>query len=221
MENTTFEQLQHSKFSQFLAKVISYIFHPLFMPTLVALILFYIDRKSFVAISESTRLQWIGIIGLNTLFFPAFATFLLKQLNFIESIHLKTQKERIIPLIATMVFYFWNYQVFKRMPEFNTPFILKVFLLGCFWGIIVVFIVNIFSKISMHTAAAGGVIGIFTVLMITGQTNFLIPFLIVLLAAGIIGSARMILHEHTAREIWLGYIGGIAVQLGAYWFLLP
>lgn len=218
MESTTLANIQHSKFMRFVAKIISYVFHPLFMPTAVALILFYLDRVSFVGVEQKTMFQWLGITMVNTMLFPALSVFLMKGLGFIESIHLRTMRERIIPLIATMVFYFWLYQIFK---DFKSPFILRVFYLGCFWGIIAVFMINIFSKISMHTAAAGGVIGIILVLLIIGQTNFLIPFLFVLLTAGLVGTARMILKEHTAAEIWLGYFAGIAVQLGAFWFLYP
>lgn len=186
------------------------------MPSLMALFLFYFNKSGFAGIDNKIKFDWMRIIVLNTMFFPAFTVFLLKKLDFIQSIHLKTMKDRIIPLIGTMVFYFWAYQVFKN---FNSPLILRIFLLGCFWGIIAVFMTNIFSKISMHTAAAGGVVGILIVLLIIGQTNFLLPFLIVLLLAGLIGTARMVLQEHTPLEIWLGYIVGISVQVGAYWFL--
>ena len=217
MRSITFTKYQHNSFLRLISKIVSYVFHPLFMPTMMALLLFYISKSSFVGIEDKVKFNWAIIIGINTMFFPALTVFLLKKLGFIQSIHLKTMRERIIPLIATMVFYFWAYQVFK---SFNSPFILRVFLLGCFWGIIAVFMANIFTKISMHTAAAGGVIGILIVLLIIGQTNFLIPFLIVLLIAGLIGTARMILLEHTPIEIWMGYIVGIGVQLGAYWFLV-
>lgn len=217
MQSPTFTKFQHNSILRLLSKVVSYVFHPLFMPTTMVLFLFYISKSSFVGIDDQTKFNWMRTIAINTLFFPAFTVFLLKKLNFIQSIHLKTMRERIIPLIATMVFYFWAYQVFK---EFKSPFILRVFLLGCFWGIIAIFMANIFTKISMHTAAAGGVVGLLIVLLIIGQTNFFIPFLIVLLIAGLIGTARMILLEHTPLEIWLGYGVGIAVQLASYWFLM-
>jgi len=216
MQSTTLTNIQHNKPLRLFAKTVSYVFHPLFMPTFVALLLFYLNRTSFAGIEDKVKLQWTAIIALNTLFFPALSVALMKGLGFVHSIQLKTMRERIIPLIATMVFYFWAYQLFKN---FNSPLILRVFLLGCFWGIIAVFMSNIFTKISMHTAAAGGVVGIMVVLLIVGQTNFLFPFLIVLLGAGLIGTARMILMAHTPMEIWLGYIAGIVVQLGAYWFL--
>jgi len=213
---STISSFQHKKGLRVLAEIASYVFHPVFMPTVMALVVCYLNRVGFAGIDLKEKMQWIGIMALNTIFFPLIAILLMKALGFIESIKLKTTKDRIIPLIAIMICYFWAYRVFK---SFNAPLVLKVLLLGNYWGIIVVFIVNIFSKISMHTSAAGGMIGILIVLMIIGHINFLIPFLIALVIAGIIGSARMVLQEHTPLEIWLGYAAGVIVQLGAYLYL--
>ena len=118
-----------------------------------------------------------------------------------------------------MIFYFWVSHVFNMMPGVNVPLILKVLLLGNFWGIIVLFMINIFTKISMHTAAAGGIIGNIIVLMIISPVNMEKPFFVSLILAGIIGSARMIIGAHQRGDVWLGYIIGILVQLGAYLYM--
>jgi hypothetical protein len=77
----------------------------------------------------------------------------MKPLGFISSYKMPTARERTIPLMATMIFYFWISHVFNNMAG-AVPQVLKVLLLGNFWGIIVVFIVNIFTRVSMHTSAA-------------------------------------------------------------------
>lgn len=214
MDNTNIKP--RSKVLRTLSTFASYVFHPVFMPTAVALVISFLNVSGFAGIPDSQKGRWIVYIAVNTLFFPLVATLLMKALGFIESIHLRTMKDRIVPLIATMVFYFWVYRVFNNIPA---PLTLRVFLLGCFWGVIVVFIVNIFSKISMHTAAAGGMLGILCVLLFIGQVNFLIPILLAMLIAGIIGTARMTLGAHTPFEIWAGYGAGIAAQVAAYFFL--
>ena len=92
-------------------------------------------------------------------------------------------------------------------------------LLGNFWGIIAVFMVNIFTKISMHTTVAGAMIGIMLVLMWNGHVNISIPLLISIIIAGVVGTARLILGAHQRGDIWLGYVIGILVQLGAYVYM--
>ncbi len=130
-----------------------------------------------------------------------------------------TARERTIPLMTTMIFYFWVSHVFNSMPNVTVPLILKILLLGNFWGIIVLFMINIFTKVSMHTAAAGGMVGILIVLNILSPINLVMPVFVALVLAGLIGTARIILGVHQRGDIWLGYIVGIVVQLAAYIYM--
>ncbi len=214
------EQLTQNKVLKFFANLVSIVCHPVFMPVAISFFLYKINTSSFSNISDQKMYEWLGILALNTIFFPLVTVFLLKRLNFIESIKLKTSKDRIIPLIATMIFYFWAYMVFKNFkPPTVTPQILKIFLLGNFWGIICVFMVNIFKKVSMHTAAAGSMIGILMVVMIMSRVNIFMALMIAIVVAGIIGTSRLVLRAHTQGEIGLGYVLGIVAQLAAYYYL--
>ncbi len=195
--------------------IVSYVFHPVFMPAAMTLLIYYFYKPDFISINNTTPF-WLGVIFLNTILFPLVFTFLLRELGFIKSIRMEDPKDRIIPLIGIMVFYFWTYQVFKSI---QAPMLMCNLCLGCFWGIIAVFMVNIFFKISMHTAAAGGAIGIGLLMLLPAQNNLIIPFTAILLAAGLTGTARMKLGAHIGLEIWLGYIVGIASQWAAYLYL--
>ena len=62
-------------------------------------------------------------------------------------------------------------------------------------------------------------IGILLVLMMTSPVNMTLPLFVAIAVAGIIGTARMILGAHQRGDIWLGYIIGILVQLGAYAYM--
>lgn len=201
---------------RFFANVISWAFHPIWMPPTVAIIISFLAPNSFVALSSTTKIQWLAIIVLNTVFFPLLATALMKALGFIESIKMKTSKDRIMPLIASMIFYFWAYQVFKN---FQSPQIFKIFFLGNFLGIIGVFMVNIFLKISMHTAAAGGALGTVLILAFIGKINIMAAIIVFTIIAGIIGTSRILLKAHKPSEVWTGYVVGVLSQFVAYWWL--
>jgi len=198
------------------SKIVSYIFHPIFMPTLMAIAVLFLNQSAFAGMEQRQKLHLVLNIALNTVFFPLVAVLLLKALGFIESIQMHKSKDRIIPLIATMIFYFWTYLIMKGV---EAPLSLRVLMLGAFWGVIVVFIANIFMKISMHTAAAGGVLGIVIVVMMISHISLFVPLLAALLIGGIVGTARMVLQAHRPSEVWLGYLAGVLVQLAAYWFL--
>ncbi len=178
---------------------------------------YFLSPTSFAGIDISMFGQWLLIMGFLTVFFPLFTLFLLKKLDFIESIQLHTAKDRIIPLIATMIFYFWANMVFGNIP--NVPMILHLVTLSSFWGIILLFLINIFFKVSMHTAAAGSYVGLMIVLAMTSPVNMILLFFATVLVAGAIGTARRILGAHGSGEIWLGYAIGILVTLAAYIYL--
>jgi hypothetical protein len=207
------------KFLRVLASIVSYICHPVFMPVIMAYTLLVLSPNSFAGTPPKTLGLWFINIGFTAVFFPLFSIALMKPLGFISSYHMPTAKERTIPLMTTMIFYFWVSHVFNSMPGVTIPLILKVLLLGNFWGIICLFMINIFTKISMHTAAAGGMIGILIVLMIVSPVNMVVPFFVGLVIAGIIGTARLVLGVHQKGDVWLGYIIGILVQIGAYIYM--
>jgi hypothetical protein len=206
----------------FLCHFISWVLHPVFMPLITALVLYFITKSHFVGFDVKYLYQLLGTTFLNTVFFPLLFIFLLYKLGFVSSIKLSNQKDRIVPLMGSMIFYFWIYQVFKNFASHNSLpddalRIFKIFFLGNFFGIIGVFLVNIFTKLSMHTAAAGGAIGILTILALTGNMNILPILLIALLIAGIIGTARILLHEHNQFQIWSGYLIGFGAMWLGYW----
>jgi hypothetical protein len=207
-----------------LASVISYIFHPVFMPVLLSVVLWRLMPAAFAGISPQ-KLTF-GLISLisTTIFFPLFTVALLKILGFIKSIHMRVSRDRIIPLIATMTFYFWAQQVFGHSfkvedRELYWPLIIRVLLLGSFWGIILLFIGSIFFKISMHTTAAGGAVGIMIVLLFLSPINMLSALLATIVIGGIVGTSRLILREHTGPELWMGYAIGLIVQPAAWLYL--
>ncbi|HYD22448.1 MAG TPA: hypothetical protein VEB40_13290 [Flavipsychrobacter sp.] len=200
------------------ASLLSYIFHPVFMPAVMALVLFMLARDTaFAGIHEKTFLMWLAMICLNTIGFSLLTVALMKGLGFIKSIYMTESRDRIMPLLAIMIFYFWTNHVLSNTE--GVPLILHTLTLGSFWGIVAIFMVNIFYKVSMHTTAAGAMLGIMLILLFTSPVNMVLPFFIALFIAGLIGSARMILGAHKAPEIWLGYALGLAVQVGAYIYL--
>lgn len=217
-DKPTIKELRaRTRFIRAIASFISYVFHPVLMPTVMTLALYKLAAVGFAGVKPKVFGNWLFIIILNTLIFPLVGVLLMKGLGFIRSMHMRDAKERIIPLLMTMTFYFWAYHVFQNI---DSPFILRVLLLGSFWSVIALFMVNIFMKVSMHTAAAGGMLGLVIVLMLISPINMAIPLFIALVIAGLVGTARMLLGAHNGAEIWMGYLLGIIVQIAAYFYIV-
>lgn len=213
----TFEPKLPSKATKAFAHIVSFIFHPVFMPTILAYGMYYFVRASFAGIEHRQLMMLLLQIFANTAFFPILAVLLMKGLGFVESIHLYKPKERLIPLMVCMVLYYVTYYYFKRT---NAPILLQLLMLGSYCNIVALFIINIFFRISMHTTGAGGMLGMLIVLLLVSPVSLTIPFFLGIFIAGFVGTARLLLKAHKPSEIWWGYVLGIVVQLGAYVFLV-
>ena len=89
-----------------------------------------------------------------TAFFPALTVFLLWRLGFSTSIYLRTQKERIVPYISSIIYFFWAFYVSKNLP--GSPPVMTFFFLGIFLTMSLAVMANNYFKISMHAMAVGG-----------------------------------------------------------------
>jgi hypothetical protein len=197
-----------------LAHFFSFAFHPLFIPTLVTLYLLYVHPVAFIAIGEKKQVFKLLFVIVNTALYPAFAVFVMWRLKFIQSVYLKTQKERIIPYAVAMIFYFWTWYVSRSQPDNHELF--KVFFLGTFITVIAAWIANIYFKISMHALATGGMLLFILWTSFSGESTSGLYASIALLITGIVASSRMIVSDHRPFEIYSGLLIGMICQLIAF-----
>jgi len=193
------------------ANFFSYLFHPVFIPLYVALFLVYIHPTAFAGFSDAGKRQTILIILLNLVFFPLISVLLLRAVGFIQSVYLRTQKDRIIPYIASGIFFFWAYTVFKQQSQY--PLILTSFILGIFLASSAALIVNIYFKVSMHAIGMGSLLGVFYIIMQQRDMLMTWPIAAALLISGLVCSARLLLGSHSSRDIYVGLLVGILTQL--------
>src|ERR1700730_13812344 len=151
-----------------LAQFFSYIFHPLFLTSYVMAFLIFVHPYAFTGFDHTTKVLRFLTIFIFTALFPAFAVFLLWRLKlFVHSIHLHTVKERIIPYLIAMIFYWWTWNVFRNQD--NTPGAIHFFL-ASFLAVCGAWMCNIYFKISMHTVAMGGAMMFF--LLFSAQDDY-------------------------------------------------
>ena len=141
---------------------------------------------------------------------------LLKGLGFSKSIQLATQKERIIPYVASITFFFWTYYVFRSQTE--TPRILVNMCRAMFFSSSAALILNNYFKISMHAIACGGMIGLMYLTINDGTISSGLPMMISLLITGLVITSRKIVSDHNWFELIVGLLLGILCQITAIWF---
>ena len=197
---------------RFTAKIISHLFHPLFVSLYISYYLIFVNGTFFTGFSHSMKTHVMVWVFINMFLFPSISVLLLKAVGFIDSIYLYTQKDRIIPYITANLFYFWMYLVFHNNT--SIPLIITSFVLGVFLTSSAGLLANIYFKISMHGLGMGGATGIFLVMIyFCGSSGITVPLMITLLLRGIVLSSRIIGEHHTNKELYSGFIVGILIQL--------
>lgn len=193
----------------------SILFVPLLLPTYATLYIILANPYSYSDPYQNYLL--VLRVFLNTFFFPVLTIILMAALKFIKSVSLFDRQERVVPYVASGMFYIWAYYVFYR--EQMNPYITFI-LLGCTISIFLDFLVNILvMKISMHASGAGGLVATILLLAPYMYYNPVFVFLVVILIAGCIGAARLALEAHTPGELYAGYLTGFLSFMLAFFIL--
>jgi hypothetical protein len=190
------------------ARLISYIFHPLFIPVYLGWLVLRIDSYLFGSFDNWQKLMLLVSFGVMYIMFPLVSVSLLKALGFISSIHLRTQRDRIIPYVICMIWYWWMWYVLSNRTD-NVPKDAVILSLAIFLGCIGGLMANIRMKVSMHTIAAGVMAAFVMLLGLSQDVNFGIYITLSILLAGVTCTARLIDGDHTTKEIYWGLFIGI------------
>jgi membrane-associated phospholipid phosphatase len=193
------------------AKIISYLFHPLVMTTLGMLILFNSGTSLAVLQPEVKRLSLI-VTALFTFVFPASMIIILYLMGVIHNIELHERKERVLPVALTIILYLFTFFVMRGIPQLAGGHI--VFLFCPPVTLFIVLAVNNFMKPSIHMAGCGVVVGLLLVTGLIYGAAIQYLFIIAVLVGGLVGSARLKLGIHQPREIFTGFMIGLVATLG-------
>ena len=212
-----------------IAQFISWIFHPLLMLTYMICLLMVVNPYAFgfSRIGEGRSILLIINVFLQAALIPGIAISMMKTLGLTPNLDLGDRTSRIGPFIAAGILYLWLYITFNRLPD--VPPVFKSAILGTVIALFTAFILNIFSKISLHAIGMGSLIGMIMVTMLLfnynsfqfGETTYsmyALLFLIIALA-GLVGSARMILENPSPKDLYGGYLVGFSTQLIALQFI--
>lgn len=177
------------------------------MPTYAVIIALWGSRLAY----SPVVIRWhvTMIVAIITCLVPLCAIISLKRLGIISDPGLNNRTERPIPYLVTglayvaCAFYLWRA---------NAPSWLWLFMVGATVATAISVIVNTRWKISAHMAAAGGVVAmIFRMIELgvgVGSSTLLCLASIAVLAAGLVGTARIYLDRHTLMQVIVGTANG-------------
>lgn len=198
-----------------IAKIISYIFHPLLMPTYGFAFIFFTENYISMFIPALLKYIILGVTFLFTFLLPTVNALILLKMKRIQSLEMETNQERIIPYSSTALYFFALFYLFYD-AEF--PSIFKIVILGAGISILLTFIINFKWKISAHTIGIGGIAGAALGIIYRVQMDMTLAFISILLLSGIVAYARLKLNAHTPAQVYSGFLLGFCIELGLMLF---
>ena len=120
-----------------------------------------------------------------------------------------TKSERLIPQIIILVLYIITFVYFKNLPLQR---VIHSYVLSVAATLLVLVILNLWFKVSMHMAALGGLSGLIIALIYLFQTPMEGFLMLSLLAGGLMGSARLVMG-YGWGGLLSGYLLGFTVVL--------
>jgi membrane-associated phospholipid phosphatase len=190
-----------------LAKIISGILHPLFMPLYGLIIL--LSAPTFLSYlpSETKKIIFL-IVFINNVFIPMVMLPFFRYRNIISSYALEDKSERTMPLLITSILYCTTSFIVFR---FQIPFFLKSFIFAISVLSIIVSMINFWWKISIHSVGAGVLVAIVFILSFKLRTSLIFYLALVILAGGLVLSSRLRLNAHNPSQVWAGFASGFLV----------
>lgn len=188
----------------FTAKVLSVLFTPFYLPILGLLILFIFSYLSLLPLTY--KLFLLLMFYLFTVFLPTALIRFYRRYQGWTLIELGSRERRAIPYVISIFSYLLCYYI---MAATHVPHFMGSILIAALVIQVACAIINLFIKISTHTAAIGGVTGALLAFSVIFSFNPVWWLCIVLLLAGMVGTSRMILRQHSLRQVVLGYLAGV------------
>ena len=193
----------------------SYIFHPLFMPILAVSFYFYISPRFFNTEFIYSKLFATVIM---TVVIPILSFYMLKNLQLVETIHLKDVRQRTWPLVLSAGFTFLLIKMI--FDGYDIPEV-YFFFVGILGATVAAFLLAILKfKASLHMMGLAGVTVFIIGLSLHFGINLLIWIAFSIFACGATATSRLDIKAHTTPELIIGFLIGSVPQILVYTYWL-
>ncbi len=190
-----------------ISKFISIFFHPINFPIIGALI-YFLFRPKYIFKPQEYTIMSVILIG--TYVFPIIFLIVLKRYKMIHSYHMVSIEERKFP---TLLFTAISVIIGNWLLKTKIVDLLALLFFGYAFAFLISYALLYFKqKISLHTAAVGGLIGFLIYYSFYYQINLVVLLAFFFILSGIIASARLRLKAHTISEVFLGFFAGLITQ---------
>lgn len=190
------------------SQIISVIFFPGFLPIYGLLIIF--NAPTLFAYELAVRYGSLkGVILLlafvNMTVVPVAIMPLLKYRNIISSYSMNVRSDRIVPMAVGSLMYLVTTIIFY---SFHIPHIIQSFVLATTILSILILLITLKWKISIHSAGLGSLLAMVMALSVRMYANLAGLWIAIILITGLVMAARLYLKSHKPSQIYAGFALG-------------
>jgi hypothetical protein len=191
------------------APIISYLFHPLIMPTLGLFII--LNSGTYLSLLDpAAKRAILFVMALGTLVFPMMMLPLLQYRHLVlKNGEALTRQEKNIPQIIILILYIITFIYFKKLPLSH---VIHAYVLSVTATFFLVLALNLRFRVSLNTAALGGLTGLIIALIYLYETQMEGILILVIFAGGLMGTSRLAMGDRQGEVIW-GFLLGFGVVL--------
>lgn len=204
-----------SGFIDILAKIISVVLYPLFIPTYGICLFCYMHGLHVAPLTTG----WILVAILGTLVLtcvlPITAIWIMMKKGEVKDLYIDNPRERTMPYIySALGFAFWSYLLVSIL---HAPLFLSLIAIGATFAIGLVAIINRAWKISAHLTGFGGLVGgIFCYCLGIGAIPTWSTFGLWLGLSLLLMWARLHAEAHTPAQVSAGWLLGLSCTFLPY-----
>ncbi|MCD8193304.1 MAG: hypothetical protein LUD74_01910, partial [Tannerellaceae bacterium] len=174
------------------SNIISTVFHPLLMVTYG--IIMALSFTYLAIFPPNVKFLLAGGAFISTAVLPGLFILLMIKSGAASDLELSDRRERVVPYLiiitslVSCIFFIYKMRL---------PFWLISIMIGACIALLIALCINFFWKISAHSIGVGGLLGAVMGISRIHMINPYTGFMILILAAGLVGTARIYLKRHT------------------------
>ena len=183
-----------------ISRVVSMMFTPFYLPLVGLAALFFFSYLNTFPLYYI--LMVMGIVWLFTVLLPTRLIHLYRRYHGWTPIQLGVRERRMVPYVISILCYF-------ILSLRHTPHTITSILIAALAVQMLCAMINVWWKVSTHSAAIGGVAGGLLSFSLIFNFNPVWWLCLVILLGGMVGTSRMILRQHTLPQVVVGFFMGL------------
>lgn len=191
-----------------ISKILSNLFSPFYAPLWAFVWMFYFSYLEMLPWNYKVFIM--TLVWVTTVLIPRFGINMFRIVMDWTHWQLSHREHRHLPYIVTVCSYSACLVI---MTKLNVPMFIRGIVLTALVSQVICVLLNAWWKVSTHMVGMGGLVGALIAFSMLFYFNPVFLLCILLILSGLVGTARIILRQHTLAQVFVGFIIGFVCAM--------